>query len=285
MQLHALEPLLVGPDRRALAVAVFRAVATARFATVEGLLALHGPDGLTRDAIDVWHAAGLVHRGLVSMDPLADPSIEYLALSTRGARAFYDAAAARVEGLSTSRMARSSQKRAHDLSVGTFALAVLALERKGNIKLLGLETDPARFAASALVREPGRAPERVALQADAYVVTQGEHGPTGLLVEVDRGTVAVPTMAKKYAGYLAWKENRGPETDFGLRAMRVLTIVPDARRLRRLHDVAVDANHGKPSGFLLFACDTEVRVAEPERLLLPVAEALDPAHGRHASFF
>jgi hypothetical protein len=285
MQLHALEPLLVAPGRKALAAALFGAVATARFAPLDGLLALFGPDGLTRDELDAWTAAGLLHRARVVADPVEAREVEYFALAPRGARALEAATGLHVAGVSAARLDRSSQKRAHDVAVGTFALAAMALEREGRLTVLALETDPARFSASALLVEPGVAPERIALQADAYVLTKGSHGPTGLLVEIDRGTIGTSTMAKKYRGYLAWKEVQGPENDFAVRALRVLTVAPDARRLARLHDAALEANHGKGTGFLLFATDAAVSVREPERFLAPVARALDPSALRSTSVF
>jgi hypothetical protein len=285
MPLHALDPFLLGADLRSLARAVFRSLAVARFATVPDLLALHGPDGLTREHLAVWAAAGLFHRGNVPPDPISGPEVEYVALTTVGARVLLASADGHVEGVSSARLRRSSQKRRHDLAVGSFALAVRALASRRKVDLLGLETDPTRFSASGLLAEPGALPDRVPLQADAYVLTRSTGGQRALLVEVDRGTVSLRTMGRKYAGYLAWKAANGPERDFAVRALRVLTVAPDERRAKRLHEAALAANDGKGTGFLLFMTDTQVRVEEPERLLLPVARPLDGASDKHAFVF
>jgi hypothetical protein len=90
-------------------------------------------------------------------------------------------------------------------------------------------------------------------------------------VEEDRGTVSVERMAERFKAYLAWRRIGGPERDFAIKAMRVVTIVPDYRRLSKLTAAAMGANDDRPSGFLLFMRQDDVRPAEPERLMGPVA--------------
>jgi hypothetical protein len=270
----AAEPLAVPPDLRALAMEAFAAIATARFASLDSLLAFAGPFGLTMPLVDQWIRAGYLHFGTVPADGMGAPEVGYVALTPSGARELAHARGSHVVGINTARMKRSSQKRRHDVAVGDLALAVLALARTGRVALRGIETDEKKLAASVLLAEPGRAPERVALQADALIVADDDRGPVGLLVEVDRGTIAVKRMAAKYAGYLAWRRAGGPERDFALRALRVLTLVPDLRRLRALHAAALAANGGRRSGFLLFGLEGDATPVAAERLLGPVAVVL-----------
>lgn len=274
MQLAAIEPLLAPSSLRPVAEDALRALGKARFATVSSLMAYVGPSGLRPEMIQLWIQAGLLHQGRVSTDPVTGDSVEYVALSSRGACELEKSGATKIEPVTATRMKRSSQKRLHDLGVGDFALALLALARDGHVDLVGIETDEKRFSTSIVLDEPGKAPSRVPLRADAYAITRGRRGPVGLLVEVDRGTVSVARMRDRYQGYLAWKRNRGPESDFGLRAMRVLTVAPDERRLERLHDAALESNRGRRSGFLLFALAEHATPASAERLLDPVCRPL-----------
>jgi hypothetical protein len=56
--------------------------------------------------------------------------------------------------------------------------------------------------------------------------------------------------------------------------IRVLTIVPDERRLERLRAVALEAV-GRPSNMFLFAAKIDdITVREPERLMAPIAKTL-----------
>jgi hypothetical protein len=274
LPLAAVERFNTPPDLRPLARTVFTAIAAARFTTVPSLLAYAGPSGLTVELLDAWSASGLLHRGLVRLDPLSPVDTPYVALTTRGAHELGGTTLGTVTGISGARLKRSSQKRAHDVAVGDLALTLLALARDGRIDLAGLEADDAKFATSVVLAEPGDAPRHVALQADLYAVVRGADGPVGVLWEVDRGTVSVERMALKYRGYLAWRRTGGPERDFGLRALRVVTIAPEARRLDRLLVAAADANDGHRSGFLLFVSQDDVTPRDADRLLEPVARRL-----------
>jgi hypothetical protein len=279
MLLAATEPLLAPPDLRPLAERVFRALAVVRFASVPSLLAFAGPLGLRQEHIDVWIAAGLLHAGVVRPEPLSDREVAFVALAPRGARELSAIGLSNVEGVPPARMRRSAQTRAHDLGVGDVALALLALSRDGHIDLAGVGCDPKKFPTSAVIEERGRA-RRVPLEGDLYAIVRRDAGPAGLLVEVDRGTVSVERMARKYAGYLAWRRAGGPERDFGLKAIRVVTVAPDARRLERLRHAALAANDGNRSGFLLFALADDVTPAHADRLLEPVAHAVGSAGDR-----
>jgi hypothetical protein len=283
MPIHAVRPLLTPPDLVPLARRVMLALDAARFASESALFAFAGPMGLTAEILDDWVKLGLIHRGDCTADPVNRSTVRYVALTVKGAREITLATGAKAAGVTPARLKRSSQKRRHDVAVGDIVLAVLSLGRDGVIHLLGVETDEAKLGITALVRSGPTGLARVAVTADAFVLARGPKGSVGLLVEVDRGTIAPRSMAAKYSAYLAWRREGGPLTDFGTKALRVLTVAPDGRRLRRLMAAAEDAHHGRPTGFLLFAEAKDLAPGDAERLLLPVALAL--GHGRRVPIF
>ncbi|MFI5297583.1 MAG: replication-relaxation family protein [Polyangiales bacterium] len=249
-----------------------RAVAAARFANRLSLIAYAGPSGLVPDLIDTWVAAGLLFAGVVRLDPLTSTDTHFVSLTSLGARELSIVTGQAVPGISAARLRRSGRKLAHDVLVGEVVLAALTLGRDAGIDLVGVEADDTKLTSVGVV--PGPPPVRVPLRADALVMIRGERGPSALLVEVDRGTISRDRMQDKYAGYLAWHEAHGPERDWNLRALRVLTLVPSASRLSALHDAALAANRGRRSGLLLFALQRDVAAFDPDRMLEPIARSL-----------
>jgi hypothetical protein len=279
MFLIATQPLLVDPTDRALAEVTLTTIARCRFVSRASLLAALGPQGLRPELLDGWFQAGLVHADRVRLDPMIADETAYVALTGAGARALAAATGKHISGVTAARLKRSSQKRAHDLCVGEVALAALVLHAEQSIDLVGVETDDQRLPISVVASEAGEAPERITLRPDAFVVTRTSMGRVGLLVEVDRGTVSTKTMGRRYHGYLAWQRDGGPVRDFGLKALRVVTVVPSETRLKALHDAALLANRERPSGFLLFALQDDLSVCVAERMLGPVAHQLNAVPG------
>jgi hypothetical protein len=275
----ATTPFNTPPELRALAEDVLTTVSRVRFVTVSSLMAYAGPDGLSLDLLDVWCRAGLLHRGLVRPDPLRADEIQYLALTTAGARALYAVSGRRVEGTTSARLRRSSQKRMHDVLVGETTLAVLALGKEGRVDVVGIETDDRKMATVVHVSELGKEPERIVLQPDALIVTEGPRGREALLVEVDRSTTAPQRMQIRYRGYLAWHREGGPERDFGVRGLRVVTLVPTESRLMTLHDAALDANAARISKFLVFGLLEDFSIFTAERWLECAARSLGDTAG------
>lgn len=275
-------PLNTPPELRALAEDVLTTVARVRFVTVGSLMAYAGPYGLSLNLLDVWCRAGLLHRDLVHPDPLRPDQIQYVALTTAGSRALQAATGRHVEGITPARLKRSSQKRMHDVLVGETALAVIALAKDGKVELVGVETDDRKIATVVQVVETGREPERIVLQPDALVVTKGALGNEALLVEVDRGTTAPKRMQTRYRGYLAWQREAGPQRDFAVKGLRVLTLVPTETRFVKLHAAALDANGGRRSGFLLFGLLDDFTVFTAERWLELAARPLGTETGQRA---
>lgn len=279
--LSALEPMYAPPELRPLAVSTLKAIASARFASRMSILAFAGPEGLTQPLLDTWTKSGLLHEGTVQLDPLSPVQTTWYALTTKGARELGLATTGTPKGISSSRLRRSGRKLAHDVLVGDVVLTALTLAKDGAIELLGVEADDTKLTTSTVI--PGPPPVRVPLRPDALVMIHTERGASAMLVEVDRGTISRERMREKYAGYLSWLAQRGPERDWNVRALRVLTLVPSESRLKALHDAALAANDGRRSGFLLFVLQRDVAPFHAELLFYPVARALG-AESRAAIF-
>jgi hypothetical protein len=171
---------------------------------------------------------------------------------------------------------------AHELAVTEVGIVLETLHATNAIILRRWETSREKIAASVLLYAQRRL-DRVPLVADGYAVIERDGVLDGFLVECDRGTVSVARMQKKFAGYLAWSREGGPEKRFGIRRLRVLVIVPNDGRLARLRDAAIEATGG--TGLISFAVQADVAVTSPERFLGAVWRAARPmADAPHALF-
>ena len=272
MSLAAATPLFVPQAERSGAVETLVALMRARLAFRDDLLAFGAQLGFTESLLDTWIKTKLVQSGTAAIDAARGTTAEVIAATPAGARELSATTGQAWKGLSSSRFRRSGRKLAHDATVGRVALTVLAAARTKSLDLRGIETDDHVLANSAVVRERGNA-KRVPLQADAYVLTHDGATLRGLLVEVDRGTTAATKLSQKFLGYSEWSRQGGPERSFGVKAMRVVTIVPDVRRLERLREVALAAV-GRPSAMFLFALESDVTPRDPDKLLGPIAKTL-----------
>lgn len=154
---------------------------------------------------------------------------------------------------------RSAMFLDHQLALSRFAL-LLARDLQGvpPAALLSWETDAERLAdAVHLMRGPGHL-GRQPLVADALAAVGTPRGVEGLLVEVDRGTERPGYMARKYAGYLAWWKEGGPERKFSVKAMRLLTIAPNATRTERLREACAEATEKRAAGLFWFAAEEDL---------------------------
>lgn len=283
MLLHATRPFFAPPELEPAVRLACTALAIVRFARESQVLAYGGPLGLTRDALDALVSSGILQSGVFHPSPAATSAESYVALGIKGARLLAEATGLAVRGMAPAAMRRGSQKRAHDVEVGDVCLSILSLSREGRIKLLGIEADPKKVPVCLGARAKRFGAERVAVQPDAYVLAAGPHGPSALLVELDRGTIGIRRMAEKYRSYLAWRESGGPDRDLSLRAVRVLTIAPTERRALALHTAALSANDGRQSGFLLFA--TQDMLAPSGGVPIPSARPLGAPPDRAVSLF
>lgn len=163
---------------------------------------------------------------------------------------------------------RSAFTLAHDLARNDVAIALQLLDRAGELRLARFETTRARIAESVVLMRAG-VPERVALVADALAVFTTAAGPSALLIEIDRGTVSLARMRRKFAGYAAWHATGGPERRFGIRGLRVATIAKGEQRLERLRRAAREATEGRGGGLFWFLDQRHVDLARPEETLAP----------------
>jgi hypothetical protein len=274
MPIHATMPLLVSPEEERVAEYALSVLAQCRYVTRGSFLAAMGPLGLNAERIDDWVKTELLFQGSVHFDPMKPVDVPYLALTKKGARALSAATGIHLEARSAAQLKRPCQTRSHDVCTGELALAVLMLAQQGLIDLLGVETDDRRLTFATVVSESDAAPERVTLRPDALLAVKSTMGDVAFLIETDRGTVQPKTMMRRYRAYLAWARDGGPYRDFSIKALRVLTVACTEVRMRALMDVALEANHGKPSGFLLFALQDHLTLQTAEWWLGPVAHAL-----------
>lgn len=240
------------------------ALARYEFLTAVQLAALVRADhALVAHVVESLVREGLLER--LSPHPgfeVKTPAPAY-ALTRLGAREL-----ARVEGHAErpTRRKRSSFTLAHDLERNAFGVVLELLSRQRALDLQRFETTRARIADVAHLLLAGEA-RRVPLVADALALVEVDGIRTGLLVEIDRGTVSTRRMEEKYRGYHAWWREGGPHRRFGIQSLRVLTVVPHKRRLRQLHAAALEATAGRGSGLFWFGEDSLVDVEAPERLL------------------
>ncbi len=274
MSLAALKPLFADVPERSGAVETLSALARARLAFRDDLLAFGAPLGFHAEVLEMWLKLGLVQTATVTTDPTRGEVSTVVAATALGARELTRATGPAWKGLSSSRFRRSGRKLVHDGSVGRVALAVLAAHRERHVALRALETDDRPLATSAVVHDLVGNASRVPLQPDALFLMSRDGVLRIRLVELDRGTTSPVKLALKFRAYAEWAKQGGPERTYGVKALRVLTIVPDERREARLREVALRAV-GRPSAMFLFARLDDFRPQEPERLVGPIARAID----------
>lgn len=219
--------------------------------------------GVVPQEVDTLLERGLVLRLRLQRRLIEKETVEVLALCRGGAvdlACELDLDSASVPYSTRSSCNRSTMFLDHQLALSRFAL-LLARDLAGPAtpgRLLSWETDPDRLAdAVHLMRDPnhlGRQP----LVADGLAVLQTSHGVEGLLIEIDRGTEKPGYLGKKYAGYLAWWREGGPLRKFSIKAMRLLTVAPDAKRMERLRQACKEATDGRASGLFWFASEDDL---------------------------
>lgn len=157
----------------------------------------------------------------------------------------------------------------HELARNDVGVVLGAVQRMGLATLLRWETSRTKVADVATVVARDKT-VRVPLVADALAIVEGADGhPTALLIETDRGTVSIARMRLKYAGYLAWWRDGGPERRFGIKSLRVVTLAPSTSRLDRLREAALAATDGRGSALLWFGEQRLVVPEDPARIFSP----------------
>jgi len=252
--------------------AAFRALARHRFLTAPQLAAVTDMPvadiAAALDGLVAERLVGKLHPTATLDGPAPEPAF---ALMRNGAR--LHAVETGEPAPPVPHATRSLFTLAHELAVTEVGIVLETLHAKNAIVLRRWETSREKIAASVMLYAQRRL-DRVPLVADGYAVIERNGILDGFLVECDRGTVSVARMQRKFAGYLAWSREGGPEKRFGIRRLRVLVIVPNEARLARLRDAAVEATGG--TGLIWFAVQADVAVTAPERFLGAVWRAARP---------
>lgn len=212
-----------------------------------------------RAGLDPLVAEGL----LVEMETLAVTGAGRRAafgLTRPGARLLMEATGRRVASVPDPKRALTTLP--HELARADFALLLQALDDQGMIQLRAWETARTRIGDVAHLVEAGEV-LRIPLVADALaVVEDARTSRHAVLIEVDMGTVSIERMRRKYEGYWHWWRNGDHVRRFGLRAMRVLTITPDQKRLQKLLDIANDLQGRRGSALFWFGLQVPVAGAD-----------------------
>ncbi len=267
------------PQTRPWQIELLRALARHQALTTPQIAALLdlAPSQLSDDL------EGLEYASLISRLP-GDPndaSIRVVVLGRRGPAALRAALGVVPNGPRTRRPSVWTLR--HDVARNDVGVALELLHRRRDLHLLRWETSPSRIGGAVRVRTRDGA-DRIPLVADALAVVAVRGRVHGLLVETDRATVSTHRMARKYRGYLAWWREQGPRTRFGLRSIRVLTLVPSEARLRVLRAAATVAAADGGERLLWFALQGVADPEHPERLLAAVWHTAAPDDPPRALF-
>jgi len=243
--------VLLPVELRTLAV-----LAALRFASADDLRAA----GVGSDVV-----ATLVDRGVAFAFSLQRRMTDaetttVLALTRRGARELAREAALEPETVPSSTQkscSRSAMFMDHSVALSGFALRLaLALsDADAPARLLSWEQRPERLAAVAPVAATDSSPAGQPIVPDGLAVIEGPRGPETMLVEIDRGTERPGYLGGKGAGYLRFWLDRGPERCFGTKALRILTVAPDANRTERLMDSFREETRGAGAGLFWFTSE------------------------------
>ncbi|MDD5544768.1 MAG: replication-relaxation family protein [Acidobacteriia bacterium] len=158
----------------------------------------------------------------------------------------------------------------HSLCLTELGLTLERLSRQDpDFKLLRFETAAAKIGDAVRFIREGELYE-VPLVADAFLGVAYGQREHWFLVEVDRGTVTLPRMRKKFLGYRHWWRHNGPWNRFGVRNLRLLVLTSTPSRLKRLQRVLTDVSANQSVGFVWLSLLSEVSLTEPRRLLAPI---------------
>lgn len=250
---------------------VLSALADYRFFSVAQATALFFPS--MQSASRRLHelvAAKLAVTVFLPVRPYSRQSETIFGLSARGAQVLTP----RRDGLRprhlTSREERSGLHLEHTLHRNDVRICLERLQEIiPKFSLLAWRQNPDEVRASAVVRVGVRAEARVPMVPDGLAIVRIGSRCEVLAIEVDRGTVPVTRMWRRYRGYFAWWRRGGARIRYGPIPYRVLTVVPDEKRLASLAIAAARAPESGPRGSKLFWFTTQdhADIQHPEKLL------------------
>ena len=144
-------------------------------------------------------------------------------------------------------------------------------DRMPRFALLSWQQHPDQVRAAARVRLGRRIETHVKIIPDGVAVVKVGSRCEVLAIEIDRGTVPVRSMWRRFRAYWAWWRAHGARARHGPVPYRVLTLVPDEKRLLALAKAAADAPETGATGSKLFwfATQDQADLGNPERLVGP----------------
>ncbi len=152
----------------------------------------------------------------------------------------------------------------HELGITQLGLCLDALSSKA--KLIHWETSPQRIGTSVRVMtKKGLA--SIPLVADAFFGVGVNKQSHWFLLELDRGTIDLKRMRRKFAGYREWWQAQGPKQRFGIKNMRVIYLVPNQKRLKALMKLWREVTEHGGKGFIWFALHDVADTTKPEKIL------------------
>jgi hypothetical protein len=125
----------------------------------------------------------------------------------------------------------------HSLAITELAVRLREAERKGQIEVIDLQTEPRCWR-----RHPGPGGGSVVCKPDAYIRLGVGSWEENFFLELDLATESPNTLTRKMAAYWALWSSGVEQASRGV-FPRVLWVVPDLRR----HQVVVDACSGQPA--------------------------------------
>ena len=122
----------------------------------------------------------------------------------------------------------SSRHLDHCLGIADCYLQLIGMQRRGEIELLRIETEPTCWR-----RFLGTGGQREALKPDLFAVTASGDYEDHWFIEVDRATESLPTCLRKCGQYERYRRS-GQEQQVASVFPRVIWLVPDEARQERL---------------------------------------------------
>lgn len=150
----------------------------------------------------------------------------------------------------------------HSLMISNFkTILELALKESGKAKLYAWRESKAIDA----IYSDG---ERLPIAPDAFFTIEDKDYLMHFFLEVDRSTMALERMIKKFKGYWDWRAEGGHKQKLKISNFRVLTVALTEERKENLRQIAKKAD-GNQTGSIMFwfACEKSYNLENPETIL------------------
>ena len=193
-----------------------------------------------------------------------------LALGRRGAETIAKEMGNEVSKIpyfTPARFKRSMFTIEHELGITQVGLCLDDLSKiNPSLKLIHWETTPQRIGTSVRVATR-KGLDSIPLVADAFFGVGLDKKTHWFLLELDRGTIDLKRMRRKFVGYREWWKCQGPKHRFGIKNLRVLYLVPNRKRLKALQILWQEVSEHGGRGFIWFALQEVADIAKSEKFL------------------